>query len=189
MPQDGDIYTVFLGVNDWGKAQPLGAKSDYLNDTLVPNSTGTYSVYGGLRKLIDYITSTAVSTKDKQIVFITPIGFGAYIFDSTVTSTWQVDGTGEIVERLNSAGYKMSDVVTAIKWAADQIGAYVIDLYGDNGFVQKQRLNVELTTNVGVPVVYQGVLSDNLHPSATGQILLGNRISYELEKIIKLDAF
>lgn len=191
VPQDGDIYTIFLGTNDFGKAEPLGTKADYLNNTFdVNNYNATKTIYGGLRKLVDYINSTAVSTKDKRIVFITPIGFGAYKGYGSLMTTWEINANGEVVERVNSAGVKMSEIVNAIKFVAEQISAYVIDIYNDGGIVQKQRLNLSGNLDGSSnPIVYQGILGDNLHPTATGQKILGNYICREIDKIITDDNF
>src|SRR5688500_6491537 len=38
-----DIYTIFLGTNDWWQGRPVGTISDY------QNNTGTKTVYGSFR--------------------------------------------------------------------------------------------------------------------------------------------
>jgi len=189
LPKNCDIYSILLGTNDFGKGDALGTKADYLNNTLnLSDFYATRTVYGGLRKLVDHIADTT-DARDKKIIFITPIGFGAYTGYGAVTSTWMLDSNGEIVERTNASGVKMSQIVEAIKWVADQIGAYVIDLYNSKGLVQKQRLNLNLTMNGSVPFVYQSVLGDNLHPNAKGQLWLGNYVCHEIDKIIVTDNF
>jgi len=190
VPKDADIYTIFLGTNDWGTNQTLGTESDYLNNTFNISANTNATVYGGIRRLVDWVTDTG-DTRDKKIVFITPIGFGAYTgYGGTVKSTWSYDGSGKIIETTNSAGVKMSDIVTAIKFAANQIGAYVIDLYNENGIVQKNRLNIAGAVNgSGVPLVYQGVLGDNLHPNTKGHLWMGRFLTTELQKIIVTDGF
>ncbi|MEY4902570.1 MAG: hypothetical protein RLZZ292_385 [Bacteroidota bacterium] len=191
VPKDADVYTVFLGTNDFGTACPLGTKLDYLNDTLDYNNFGsTMTVYGGIRKMIDYISDTSTTTKDKKIVFITPLGFGSYNGYGGIVSTWQYDDNGEIIEKPNSAGWKMSQLVDAIKWVATQTGSYVIDLYNEQGIFQKNRLNIEgnLDAN-GVPLVYQGVLYDNLHPVGNGHLTMAKHIISGLEKVIVEDNF
>jgi lysophospholipase L1-like esterase len=190
VPQNGDLYTIFLGTNDYGFAETLGTKADYLNDTFIVGNSATKTVYGGIRKLVDYVTSTATTTKNKKIVFITPMGFGAYAGYGTVTSTWQYGTDNEIIERPNSKGWVMSELVTAIQFAADQIGAYVIDLYGQKGIAQRNRLNIGLTLNGSSnPEVYQTILGDNLHPNTEGHRWLGNFLAHELEKIFIDDNF
>lgn len=184
LPQNSDIYTIFLGTNDFGKSEPLGAKSDYLNDTFSYASyEATKTTYGALRKLVDYVTSTT-DARDKRIIFITPLGFGTYTGFGSPLSTWEINVNGEIVEKTNSAGVKMSDIVLAIKWAASQIGAYVIDLYDTGGIVQKNRLNIEGNLVEGFPEVYQTVLYDNLHPTTEGFNFIAKRLIAELDKII-----
>src|SRR5689334_6998646 len=57
-----DVYTVFLGTNDWWNGQPIGTLNDY------KENTGSKTVYGAFRKMVDKIRSL----NDKaQIIFIT----------------------------------------------------------------------------------------------------------------------
>jgi lysophospholipase L1-like esterase len=69
-----DIYSVFLGTNDWWAGRPLGKFSDYRN------STGNTTVYGSFRLIIDKLRQL---NPDARIVLITPmqrVDF-VYLFD------------------------------------------------------------------------------------------------------------
>lgn len=69
-----DIYSVFLGTNDWWAGRPLGQFSDYRN------STGNTTVYGSFRLIIDKLRQL---NPDARIVLITPmqrVDF-VYLFD------------------------------------------------------------------------------------------------------------
>src|SRR5690606_38706430 len=45
--QKADVYTVFLGTNDWWQGKPLGTLADYKEDK------GSSTVYGAFRIIID----------------------------------------------------------------------------------------------------------------------------------------
>jgi lysophospholipase L1-like esterase len=59
-----DIYTVFLGTNDWWNAKPLGTFTDY------QNNTGSATFYGAYRIIIDKLRYL---NKDAKITLITPM--------------------------------------------------------------------------------------------------------------------
>src|SRR5436190_21861280 len=56
-----DVYSVFLGTNDWWRANKLGSLADYTNNT------GSHSLYGSFRIIIDKIRSL---NKDAKIILI-----------------------------------------------------------------------------------------------------------------------
>ncbi|HOY18008.1 MAG TPA: SGNH/GDSL hydrolase family protein [Haliscomenobacter sp.] len=59
-----DVYTVFLGTNDWWQGRPLGNFSDY------ENNTGNATVHGSFRIIINKLRDL---NKDAKIVLITPM--------------------------------------------------------------------------------------------------------------------
>ena len=59
-----DIYTIFLGTNDWWQGRPVGNFSDY------ENNTGNKTVYGSFRIIINKLRDL---NKDAKIVLITPL--------------------------------------------------------------------------------------------------------------------
>jgi lysophospholipase L1-like esterase len=62
--QKADLYTIFLGTNDWWGSKPLGSFADY------QNNTGSFTVYGAYRIIIDKLRAL----NDKaSIVMITPM--------------------------------------------------------------------------------------------------------------------
>lgn len=62
--QKADLYTVFLGTNDWWGGKPLGSFSDY------QNNTGATTVYGAFRIIINKLKSL---NPDAQIILMTPM--------------------------------------------------------------------------------------------------------------------
>jgi lysophospholipase L1-like esterase len=59
-----DVYSVFLGTNDWHSGRPLGIFADYINNT------GNNSVYGSFRIIINKLRFL---NKDAKIILITPM--------------------------------------------------------------------------------------------------------------------
>jgi lysophospholipase L1-like esterase len=59
-----DIYTIFLGTNDWWQGRPLGVFTDYLNNT------GNGTVYGSYRIIINKLRSL---NPKARIILLTPM--------------------------------------------------------------------------------------------------------------------
>jgi lysophospholipase L1-like esterase len=59
-----DLYSVFLGTNDWWAGRPIGTFSDY------ENNTGHATLYGSYRIIINKLREL---NKDAKIILITPM--------------------------------------------------------------------------------------------------------------------
>jgi lysophospholipase L1-like esterase len=59
-----DLYTVFLGTNDWWAGRPVGTIDDY------KNKTGNTTIYGSFRIILDKLHSLSAEAK---IILITPM--------------------------------------------------------------------------------------------------------------------
>ena len=66
-----DIYSVFLGTNDWWGGRPLGRLTDY------QNKTGNTTVYGAFRTIIDKLRSL---NPNARIVLITPMQRADFVY-------------------------------------------------------------------------------------------------------------
>lgn len=66
-----DVYTVFLGTNDWWGGRPIGSIDDY------KNNTGANSVSGSFRIIIDKIRQLNPAAK---IVLITPMQRNDFVY-------------------------------------------------------------------------------------------------------------
>lgn len=116
-----DVYSVFLGTNDWWSGLPLGNMDDYINNT------GTKTTYGAYRIIINKIRSLNPLAK---IILVTPMQRGDFVY---------------IADAHNNAygsykpknGQELSQFAGAVK----QIGNYehftVIDLYNKSGITVK----------------------------------------------------
>ena len=69
--QKADIYSIFLGTNDWWHGRPLGTFADYQNN--IGNST----VYGSFRIIVNKLRSL---NKDAKIILITPMQRGDFVY-------------------------------------------------------------------------------------------------------------
>jgi lysophospholipase L1-like esterase len=104
--ETADVYTVFLGTNDFSRNVPIGSTAD---------AQGTLnSLWGGMKQLyVDLRAKNPIAT----IIIITPL-------KRTSSPAWNTT---------NSLGLKMDDYVAAIKAFAAQYALPVIDLYNISG--------------------------------------------------------
>jgi lysophospholipase L1-like esterase len=68
---ESDLYSIFLGTNDWWAGVPVGSIDDYINNT------GTGTTCGSYRKIIDKIRSLNPGAK---IVVITPLQRNDFVY-------------------------------------------------------------------------------------------------------------
>lgn len=115
--QKSDLYSVFLGTNDWWSGLPLGTLSDYINNT------GLKTVYGSYRIIINKLKSL---NPDAKIVLITPmqrVDF-VYVGDSH-NNAW------------GSYKDKNGQMLSQFADAVNKIGHYehfkIVDLYNKSG--------------------------------------------------------
>jgi lysophospholipase L1-like esterase len=66
-----DVYSVFLGTNDWWQGRPPGTLDDY------KNNTGNNTVYGSFRIIIDKLYGL---NEDAKIILITPLQRGDFVY-------------------------------------------------------------------------------------------------------------
>jgi lysophospholipase L1-like esterase len=66
-----DVYSVFLGTNDWWQGRPIGHLSDY------QNNTGNSTVYGSYRIIINKLRSL---NNEAKIILITPLQRADFVY-------------------------------------------------------------------------------------------------------------
>ena len=114
--EKADIYTVFLGTNDWWTGLPIGSFADY------QNNTGNKTVYGSYRTIIDKIRSL----NDKaEIILLTPLQRTDF---ADVNSKTVIYGCYK-----DKNGRMLSDYVEAIKIIAKAENCKLVDLYYKSG--------------------------------------------------------
>jgi lysophospholipase L1-like esterase len=112
-----DVYTVFLGTNDWWQGRPVGRLDDYRNNT------GNNNVYGSFRIIIDKLRQLNPQAK---IVLITPMERSDFVYIANKkNNAW-----GSYKEKNGQALSQFADAI-------DSIAAYehfaVVDLYYKSG--------------------------------------------------------
>lgn len=119
-----DIYSIFLGTNDWWAKRPAGTEDDYIKNT------GNQTVYGSFRIIIDHLRN--LNSKAK-IILITPLQRGDFVyfknFDNNAFGSYRKKDGRELVE-----------IVNAIKKIGEKENFTVIDLYNESGITQENMV-------------------------------------------------
>ena len=116
-----DVYSVFLGTNDWWHGSRLGLLSDY------QNNTGTATLYGSFRIIIDKLRNL---NKEAKIILITPMQRADFVYiNNPKNNAW-----GSYREK---EGQLLSSFAGAVSAIGKLENFPVIDLYHEN------RLSVE----------------------------------------------
>ena len=116
-----DIYSVFLGTNDWWRGRPLGNISDY------KSNSGNTTVYGSFRIIIDKLKILNPSAK---IILITPMQRSDFVyFANSKNNAW-----GSYKDK---NGQTLKAFAAAIKSIGKLEGFPVVDLYNKSGMTQK----------------------------------------------------
>jgi lysophospholipase L1-like esterase len=109
----GDVYTVFLGTNDWWHSHRIGAWTDY------QNATGDSTIYGSMRVLIDKIRSIS---KTAPIILMTPMPRADFVYINNHTN----NAYGSYREK---DGQTLEQVAAAILDIGRHEGFATVDLY------------------------------------------------------------
>src|SRR5258708_37544146 len=109
----GDVYTVFLGTNDWWHSHRIGNWADY------QNATGDSTIYGCMRVLIDKIRSLS---KTAPIILITPMPRADFVYIRNPTN----NAYGSYKEK---DGQTLEQVAEAILDIGRHEGFATVDLY------------------------------------------------------------
>jgi len=186
-----DVYSVFLGTNDWWHSGKLGTFSDY------QNNTGSTTLYGSFRIIINKLRSL---NADAKIILITPMQRSDFVYiNNPKNNAW--------------GSYKEKDGQTLEQFAVavDSIASYehlqLIDLYHKknmsvNNLVNFKRLkdpqtgtykNYPYPDYIGIPfnpetdeypypVDAIGMTYDGLHPSNKGYDLIAKMLVKLMKK-------
>ena len=186
-----DVYSVFLGTNDWWQGRPVGVLADY------QNNTGNNTVYGSFRIIIDKLRSL---NKEAKIILITPMQRVDFVYINDMKNTaW-----GSYKEK---SGQSLQAFAAAIKSIAAYEHFDVIDLYHKKGMGLKQLVKYKrlkdpqtgsyknysypayihvpfnpLTDEYPYPPDAMNITYDGLHPSDKGFTMIANLLIARMKK-------
>jgi lysophospholipase L1-like esterase len=119
-----DIYTIFLGTNDWWQGRPIGSLQDYTK------KTGNATVFGSYRIIIDKLKTL---NSEARIILITPMQRGDFVYVSDMNNN-----------AFGSYKAKNGQLLEAFSKAIISIAKYekmpVVDLYGKSGIDQQHMV-------------------------------------------------
>ena len=120
-----DVYSVFLGTNDWWTGMRLGTMGDY------QNNTGLKTVYGAYRIIINKIRKM---NPDAKIILITPMQRGDFVYIADAHN----NAYGSYKSK---DGQNLSQFADAVKEIGETEHLKVLDLYYKSGINIKNSVN------------------------------------------------
>ena len=187
-----DVYSVFLGTNDWWQGRPLGTINDYRQNT------GNKTVYGSFRIIIDKLHSLNDNAK---IILITPMQRGDFIYINGYTN----NAYGSYKEK---NGQSLAQFAAAVITIAKEEKTVVVDLYNKSGItldnvVKFKRLkdpqtgiykNFTFPGYIGIsfdpqhddypyPAEAADMTYDGLHPSDKGYAVIASMLVKEMNNL------
>jgi len=130
--EKADIYTIFLGTNDWWTNLPIGTLDDYRNNT------GNGTVCGAYRTIINKIRCLNSAAK---IILLTPLQRTDFVDVNDSTSV--IYGC----YKPNKSGLFLSDYATAIGDIAYMERFKLVDLYHNSGITIKNAVKFRRLRN------------------------------------------
>lgn len=187
-----NVYTVFLGTNDWWGSKPLGTMEDY------QNNTGNNTVFGSFKMIMDKIRLLNPKAK---VVLITPMQRTDFVYVLNArNNAW-----GSYKAK---AGQELEQFAEAVKSIGKLEGCPVIDLFHAKGMNCKVLMKYKRvkdpqtgqyrdfaypdyttipfhpeTDDYPYPLSAIGVTYDGLHPSDAGNALIADKIIHVFRKI------
>jgi lysophospholipase L1-like esterase len=186
-----DLYTVFLGTNDWWSGRSVGTLDDYVKDT------GTGTTCGAYRKIINKIRSLNDKAK---IVIITPMQRNDFVY---------------IADKNNNAfgsykkkqGQTLEDFANAIAAIGKHEGIPVVDLYHNKALSIEKLVKFKKlkdpatgeyknykypdwiavpfnssTDEYPYPIEAMNITFDGLHPSTKGNAIIAKNLVKAFKK-------
>ncbi|HEX5024529.1 MAG TPA: SGNH/GDSL hydrolase family protein [Agriterribacter sp.] len=186
-----DVYSVFLGTNDWWHGRPVGTMEDY------QNNVGNTTLYGSFRIIIDKLRSLNANAK---MILITPMQRGDFVYIADMNN----NAYGSYTPKNGQWLEQFADAIVAI-------GKYekltVIDLYHKSGINLKNMVNYKrlrdpqtgaynnypypkytgipfnpATDEYPYPVDAINMTYDGLHPSDKGCAVIADMLVKEMKK-------
>jgi lysophospholipase L1-like esterase len=187
-----DVYSIFLGTNDWWHGDHIGRWEDYANNT------GDTTIYGAFRIIVNKIRSL---NPDAAIFLITPLQRGDFVYVNDAKN----NAYGSYKPK---AGQSLEEVVDALRDIGEHEHFKVVDLYHDKKLsiprlVRFKHLRdpqtgkykdftyPDYTTipydpvkdEYPYPVQAIGMTFDGLHPSDKGNELIAKKVVKVMKRL------
>jgi lysophospholipase L1-like esterase len=188
----GDVYTVFLGTNDWWHGHRIGSRTDY------ERSTGDGTIYGCFRIILDKLHNL---NNAAPIILLTPLPRTDFVYINDPRN----NAYGSYKEK---DGQTLEQVANAIIDIGNHEHLRVVDLYHDKALslphlVHFKRLkdpatgqyrNYEYPDFVNIPFNPEtddypyppeaiDITYDGLHPSDKGDRVIAKKLVKVLKKL------
>lgn len=115
-----DVYSVFLGTNDWWSGRAIGQFSDY------QNNTGNNTLYGSYRVIINKLRSL---NNNAKIILITPLQRSDFVYIADMKN----NAYGSYKEKNRQSLAQFAEAINIIGKYEDFV---VVDLYNKSGIKQ-----------------------------------------------------
>lgn len=186
-----DVYSIFLGTNDWWQGRPIGTLEDY------KNNTGNNTVYGSYRIIVNKLRSL---NKDAKIILITPMQRVDFVYIGDMKN----NAYGSYRDK---NGQSLAQFAEAIKAIGKLEHAKVIDLYNKSGITLEKLVKYKrmkdpktgeyknypypdfidvpfnpATDQYPYPVDAIDMTYDGLHPSDKGYTIIANMLVKLMKK-------
>ena len=190
----GDIFTVFLGTNDWWHGVPVGSWDDF------QHGIGDSTVYGSFRILMNKLRSLNPAA---PIVLITPMPRADFVY----INNYKNNAWGSYKPK---QGQTLEQVADAVMDIARHENLRCIDLYHDRRLAVPRLVHFKRLKDPGTgsyrdypypdytaipfnpstddfpyPETAAGMTYDGLHPSDRGNAEIARRLIKVLRKVAK----
>lgn len=186
-----DVYSVFLGTNDWWQGRPIGTFADY------EHNTGNQTVYGSFRIIINKLRNL---NEAAGIILITPMQRGDFVYIAGMSN----NAYGSYKQK---NGQWLSQFADAILLIGRKEKIPVVDLFNRSGITLKNMVKYKrlkdpqtgMYKNYGYPAYVgipfdsatdeypypadaAGMTYDGLHPSDKGYAVIAGMLAKQLRK-------
>jgi lysophospholipase L1-like esterase len=187
-----DVYSIFLGTNDWWHGDHIGSWNDYAN------ATGDSTIYGSFRIITDKIRSL---NSEASIILITPLQRSDFVYINDPKN----NAYGSYRDK---AGRTLEQVANAVQDIAEHEHFHLVDLFHNKKLsipylVQYKRLRDPQTgayknypypdytripfdplkDDYPYPLDAIGMTYDGLHPSDKGNELIAKKVVAVMKKL------
>jgi lysophospholipase L1-like esterase len=126
-----DVYTVFLGTNDWWQGKSLGALADY------KENKGSGTVYGAFRIILDKLREL---NKKADVILITPMQRGDFVY----ITNYKNNAYGSYKEK---NGQTLEQFANAVLEIGKLEKIRVVDLYHDENLSLENMVHFKRLKN------------------------------------------